>query len=87
MILGIASLVPGCCCWPAGLICAILAIVYAGWTARDIAAGLIDPAAAGKATAGKICGIIGLVLAVLGVIWMIFSLATGGLHPNYNFRW
>jgi len=88
MVLGILSLAPGCCCWPAGLICAILAIVYAGWTTRDIAAGLMDPALAAKASAGRICGIVGLGLAILGVIWMIFNLATGGLRSSlYNFRW
>jgi hypothetical protein len=85
LVLGILSL-PSCCCWPVGLVCAILAIVFGGWAARDIAAGLIDPAAEGKAKAGRICGIIGLILAIIMLVCGIINLATGGFRTHYNFQ-
>jgi hypothetical protein len=86
LVLGIVSL-PACCCWPVGLVCGILAIVFGGWVARDIAAGLIEPAAESKAKAGRTCGIIGVVLAILMLILGIINLiASGGRMHFGNLR-
>lgn len=84
MVLGIISLV-FCCCWPVGLICSILAIVFSNKAIREIDGGLADPADRGKANAGRICGIIGLVLGILVAIGSLINLATGGAHYNVNF--
>ena len=50
----------------------------------DIDAGLVDPAAAGRARAGKICGIIGLILSVLAAILSIINLTTGTLPYRFG---
>jgi len=77
LTLGIVSLVGGCCCWPAGLICSILAIVFASKAMSEIASGVADPASAGKANAGRICGIISLILCAISVIYWIIRIGSG----------
>jgi hypothetical protein len=85
LTLGIISLVCGCCCWPGGLICGILAIVFSNRAVGDIQAGLADPDSAGKARAGKICGLIGLVLSIIGAVVFVINLSTGGSPFEVNF--
>ncbi len=89
MVLGIISIVSGvfscCCLGPVSIICAILAINFGGKAMREIDAGLADPADRGKANAGRICGIIGLVLGILGTIWIVISIASGGFESDFNF--
>jgi len=90
MMLGIVSLVGGvfscCCLWPVGIICGILAINFGGKAMKEIDGGLADPTGRGKVKAGIICGIIGLVLSILGAILFLVSLATNGFHYSFNRR-
>jgi len=84
LTLGIISLVCGCCCWPGGLICGIIAIVMGNRALTEIQAGLVDPLAAGRARAGKICGIIGLIISILGAIWTIINLTSGNMPYRFH---
>ena len=71
MILGICSIV-FCAGVITGLICAILAIVFASKAAKQAPGGDLGPSR-GFIKAGKICGIIGLVLSILFiVIWVLY---------------
>jgi len=86
LTLGIISLVGGgCCCSLIGLVCGILGIVFGNRGLADIEAGLADPASAGRARAGKICGIIGLILSILRGIYEVIVLSRGG-GPFTTFR-
>jgi hypothetical protein len=88
LALGIVAIIGGvfscCCLWPVGIICGILAIIFGGNAIRDIDAGRADPIDRGKANTGRICGIIGLALSILGAIWFLVSIASGGFKYNFN---
>ncbi len=85
LVLGIVSIVGSCCCWGiVGLICGSLAIVFGGNAMRDIDAGRANLIDRGKASAGRICGIIGLIISILVIIASIISFATNGLHWKFN---
>ena len=60
LVLGILSIV---CC----LICGIIAWVMANKDFKEMAAGRMDPSGRGTTKAGKICGIIGVILAIVGL--------------------
>ena len=62
-MLGILSLVSSCL----GIVLGILAIAFAGTADRQVQAGIASPNSKGMATAGRVCGIIGL---ILGVVWL-----------------
>ncbi len=72
LVLGIASLVTCFCYALPPLICGPLALVFSNIAMRDIRAGSANPSSLGLAKAGKICGLIGLLLAIgawiLGVV-------------------
>lgn len=71
MVLGICSIL-FCAGVFTGLICAILAIVFASKAAKQAPQGNLNPNR-GFVKAGKICGIIGLVLSILFVVfWVIY---------------
>ena len=61
LVLGILSLV---CCGLLG----IPAWLMGNTDLKEMAAGTMDPAGQGTTNAGKICGIIGTVLAILGAL-------------------
>ncbi len=61
LVLGILSLV---CCGLLG----IPAWLMGNADLKEMAAGTMDPAGQGTTSAGKICGIIGTVLAILGAL-------------------
>ena len=61
LVLGILSLV---CCHPLG----IAAWLMGNTDLKEMAAGTMDPSGQGTTNAGKICGIIGTVLTVIGVL-------------------
>jgi len=65
LVLGILSLV---CCGPLG----IAAWLMGNTDLKEMAAGTMDPTGQGMTNAGKICGIIGTVLTILGAIVGIF---------------
>jgi hypothetical protein len=74
LVLGIASIVTCLCYGVPSLICGILALVFHSNAMRDIYSGSVAPESASMARAGRICGIIGLVLAVLfwGIVLVFF---------------
>ncbi len=71
LVLGILSLVIGCVGWIMG----IMAWVMGSADLRAMDAGLMDPSGRGLTQAGKICGIIGTLLQLLGVacvvLWLV----------------
>lgn len=66
LALGILGLV---CCF----ICGIVAWVLGSGDLKEMAAGRMDPTGQGLTQAGKICGIISVILQLIGlVIWLLF---------------
>ena len=91
LVLGIVSIVASIfCCCPVlpliGLVCSILALVFAGKAVGDIAVGTADPGSAGRANAGRVCGIIGLILALISLVVSIVSIASNGSPFRHNFN-
>ena len=79
MVCGIISVIP--CCW--GVVTLALAIIAVAMSSSYVKeTGDVDN---GKAKAGKICGIIGIVGSVIGIIYAIIVLANGGLN-NLNIQ-
>jgi hypothetical protein len=71
LILGILSIV---CCF----ICGIIAWVMGNNDLKQMASGTMDPSGRGLTTAGKICGIVGVVMQIVGfVIWLIVVFLIG----------
>jgi hypothetical protein len=74
LVLGILSLV---CCF----ICGIIAWVMGNNDLKQMAAGKMDPSGEGMTKAGKICGIVGIAIQIVGivlmVIWLIFVFLLG----------
>ncbi|MHC4154931.1 MAG: DUF4190 domain-containing protein [Planctomycetota bacterium] len=61
------------------VICGIIAWVMGKNDLREIDAGLMDPAGRGLTQAGKICGMISVILALVGLaIWLVMVLFIGG---------
>jgi hypothetical protein len=66
LALGILGLV---CCF----ICGIIAWVMGSNDLKEMAAGRMDPSGQGMTNAGKICGMVSVILQVVGlVIWLLF---------------
>jgi hypothetical protein len=66
LALGILGLV---CCF----ICGIIAWVMGSNDLKEMAAGRMDPSGQGMTQAGKICGMISVILQIVGfVIWFLF---------------
>ena len=66
----------------AGCVCGIIAWVMANKDLREMAAGTMDPTGRGMAQAGKICGIISV---ILGIVVFIISLLILGFVVFSNF--
>ncbi len=62
------------CC---GIFTAIPAIIMGSGDLKAMDAGTMDPAGRGNTNAGKICGIIGCVLTVLGIVVQIILVVAG----------
>ncbi len=59
-------------------ICGIIAWVMGNGDLREMAAGTMDPSGRGMTQAGKICGMIRVILTIVGMcIWSFIMLATG----------
>ncbi|BAO77101.1 CCC motif membrane protein [Winogradskyella sp. PG-2] len=72
LVMGILSIL-GCCCYGApGLIFGIVAVVLAGKATKIYKAAPEDYTGFGNVKAGKIMGIIGIVLSLLMTIYMIW---------------
>lgn len=71
-----------------GLVCCgvfgIVAWVMGNGDLKEMAAGRMDPAGQGMTQAGKICGIIGVVLNVIGAIGYIAAIALGVASGAFN---
>ena len=75
LVLGILGLV---CC----VICGIIAWVMGNNDLRDMDAGRMDPTGRGLTQAGKICGMISVILAIVGiVIWLLMMVIGIGTMP------
>ena len=77
LVLGIASLATLLFCMLLSLVCGPLAMVFSSRARNDIRAGAVSPSSAGLATAGKICGLIGLLLGIGFVIVMVVGIVAG----------
>jgi hypothetical protein len=79
LVLGILSLVV---CGPLG----IAAWVMGSGDMKEMDAGTMDPAGRGTTQAGKICGIIGTILMIVGFAIVILVMLLGGfaaLHATH----
>jgi hypothetical protein len=88
-IIAVSGIPLGCCCGiflVAPIVSGILAIVFAGRANEAIAMGLADPASGGKARAGRIMGIVGLVLGVLSMAAMVTLILAGQLGKTGTFK-
>ncbi|WP_197413226.1 CCC motif membrane protein [Pedobacter sp. Leaf176] len=79
LVLGILS-IPACCCYGLGLVFGIVAWVLAG---KDIKQYNLNPAAYSLSSlkntrAGKICGIIGVILSALYIIALVAMIIAFG---------
>jgi hypothetical protein len=72
LVLGILGLV--ICCAPLG----IVAWVMGTGDLKEMDAGTMDPSGHGNTQAGKICGMIGTILAIIGLIIGILVVALMG---------
>ena len=60
-------------------ICGIIAWVMGNGDLREMAAGTMDPSGRGMTQAGKICGMISVILAIVGIcIWLLIMLGLVG---------
>ncbi len=67
LIFGILSIV---CCFIFG----IIAWVLANGDLKAMAAGQMDPSGRGMTQAGKICGIVGIVLQLVGIVLQLLGI-------------
>jgi len=73
LVLGILGIV---CCF----ICGIIAWVMGNNDMREIDAGRMDPTGRGLTQAGKICGMVSVILQIVGfVIWLLMMLLGLGI--------
>jgi hypothetical protein len=86
LVLGIVGLVVGLlgsfCCGIfgiAGCVCGIIAWVMANKDLKEMAAGRMDPSGRGLTQAGKICGIISIILAIVVFIISLLFIGFVGL--------
>lgn len=73
LILGICALVMGCMTYGiVGLPCGILAVVFARQARAAVQAGTYPVSALGMATAGRVCGWIGIAISGLMLLLLLF---------------
>lgn len=72
LVLGILGLV-------VCVICGIIAWVMGSGDLKQMDAGLMDPAGRGMTKAGKICGMISVILNVLGIVAFILIMVFMGI--------
>ena len=71
LVLGILGIV---CCF----ICGIIAWAMGNGDLREMDAGRMDPSGRGLTQAGKICGMISVILLIIGIVIQIIMLLLGG---------
>ncbi len=78
LVMGILSII-GCCCYGLpGLVFGIVAVILAGKATKIYKEAPEDYTGFGNVQAGKIMGIIGIVLSLLMVIYMIWIISYFG---------
>jgi hypothetical protein len=70
LVLGILGIV---CCF----ICGIIAWVMGNNDLREIDAGRMDPTGRGLTQAGKICGMVGIVLTIVAIVMQVIFMLLG----------
>jgi hypothetical protein len=70
LVLGILGIV---CCF----ICGIIAWVMGNNDMREIDAGRMDPTGRGLTQAGKICGIVGIILSIVAIVMQVIFMLLG----------
>jgi len=70
LALGILGLV---CCF----ICGIIAWVMGNNDLREMAAGRMDPSGQGMTNAGKICGMISVIIQIVGFVFWLLLMSLG----------
>lgn len=87
LVLGICSIFPGCFCYGiVGIVCGIIALVLASKANKLIADNPNRYTAESKqlVKAGKICGIIGLALSSLYLVFLIiYIVAVGTMFASF----
>ena len=73
LILGILGIV---CC---GIFTAIPAWIMGSSDLKEMDAGTMDPAGRGNTNAGKICGMIGCILTVVGIVVQLILVVLGSV--------
>ncbi len=71
LVLGILGIV---CCFIFG----IIAWVMGNNDLREIDAGRMDPSGRGLTQAGKICGMVGVILTIVGIVIQLIVMLLGG---------
>ena len=81
LVLGILSIVTCCCYGIVGLICGIIALVFASTSGKLYRENpeLYSRSSYQNLEAGKICAIIGVILSVLTMIYMIWIIYSVGV--------
>jgi hypothetical protein len=64
-------------------ICGIIAWVMGNSDMREIDSGVMDPAGRGMTQAGKICGIIGCILNLVGIVIFLIIMLTAASATRY----
>ena len=70
LVLGILGIV---CCF----ICGIVAWVMGNNDMREIDAGRMDPTGRGLTQAGKICGMVGVILSIVAIVMQVIFMLLG----------
>ena len=70
LVLGILGIV---CCF----ICGIIAWVMGSNDLREMAAGRMDPSGQGMTNAGKICGMISVIIQIVGFVFYLLLMSLG----------
>ena len=77
LVLGILGIV---CCF----ICGIIAWVMGNGDLREMDAGRMDPSGRGLTQAGKICGMISVILQIIGLVVWLLIMAIGVGTASYQ---
>ena len=76
LVLGILSLVIGCIGWIMG----IMAWTMGSADLREMDAGVMDPTGRGITQAGRICGMVSVIIHAIGlVIWLLWLVVVVGI--------
>lgn len=78
LVLGVISIALACCCFPVSFVLGIVAIILFCISPKYM--GKKE----GKAVAGLVCGICGLILSIMISVFVVFTLANGDYQKYVN---